>query len=68
MMTREQYANWWLAWPDVPAETTELLSTLVDHVTALQDRIDRLPGELNCCCAYDDPRDVCMTHAGRVIA
>jgi hypothetical protein len=64
MMTQDEYAAWWIAWGDSD-DLPEPVSTLVDHVAALQDRIDRLPEDLSCCCAYDHPDAVCMIHAKR---
>jgi hypothetical protein len=67
MMTRDEYVAWWGANTDDDGELAPWLSdvdaALAEHVMALQDRVDRLPDELRCCCAYDDPRDVCLTHA-----
>lgn len=64
MMTREEYDAWWIAWGDSD-DLPEPVGTLVDHVAALQGRIDQLPEDLRCCCAYDHPEMVCMVHAPR---
>lgn len=62
MMTQQEYSEWWIALPDDWTTLDEPIHTLVGHVSALQDRIDELPDELRCCCAYDHPTDVCMSH------
>lgn len=77
IMARDKYARWWLENTDddgeLLAHLPEPVATLAAHVMALQERIGRLPDpndpmpnawSTQCCCAYDDPRDVCMTHEG----
>lgn len=58
-MNREEYTKWWLE----TSFSEEPIDTLIRHIEALQERIDNLPDELRCCCAYDYPEDICMTHA-----
>jgi hypothetical protein len=48
----------------------DALALTIRHIDALTARIDALPedgcpscGATRCCCAYDHPDDVCMTHA-----
>jgi hypothetical protein len=65
MMSQQEYNEWWIGQPEDPAELGEPTSTLVEHVMALQQRIDDLPEDLNCACAYDHPNDVCMVHKNR---
>lgn len=62
-MTRDEYQQWWLALPEDETTLDEPIRTLVAHISALQDRIDELPDDLRCCCAYDHPDDKCMVHA-----
>jgi len=74
-MNRDEYARWWIENTgddgEVLASLPEPVATLAAHVMALQERIDMLPGpddpmsnawSTQCCCAYDDPRAVCMVH------
>jgi hypothetical protein len=61
-MTRDEYLDWWIDLPDDQAEVAEPVRTLVAHIEALQSRIDDLPEDARCCCAYDHPDDVCVVH------
>lgn len=61
-MTQDEYMKWWISLPDDYAVLGEPVRTLVLHIEALQERIMSLPDGLNCCCAFDYPADVCMTH------
>lgn len=77
MLTRDDYADWWQEHTDDEGELITLpepIATLAAHVQALQGRIDKLPDpeaaqpdswQTQCCCAYDDPRDVCVVHNAR---
>lgn len=72
MMTQQEYMAWWLGLPDDYDRLDEPVRTLVEHVSALQDRVDALPeyedtetGPFRCCCAYDHPAAVCTIHASR---
>lgn len=62
MMTREEYSIWWHTWSEYEY-LSEPVSTLVAHIHALHERIDELPEEHRCACAYEDPRANCSTHA-----
>jgi hypothetical protein len=73
-MTRDEYDRWWMGWwteqseaPDLPPITVMLAA----HVSALQERIDRLPHPdhpepnewiTQCACAYDFPTAQCGVH------
>ncbi len=59
-LDRDAYVQWWDA---AGVETDDaLIRTLARHVIALQDRLDSLPSDLRCGCAYDHPDDLCMVH------
>lgn len=62
MMTRDEYAAWWREWSNKD-DLPEPVNTLVEHIWALQERIDALPEEHRCACAYEDPRARCAVHA-----
>lgn len=65
MLTRDDYDAWWQEYTDDDGELITLpepVATLAAHVMALQGRVDHLPDELRCCCAYDHPDAVCMVH------
>lgn len=76
MMDQNEYAEWWIDNGDRD-DLPEPVATLAAHVSALQDRIDKLtpPDDhdqqhpdgcrcytAQCACAYDHPADVCMIH------
>ena len=66
LMPWDQYDRWWMDNTDDEGELLgtlpEPVATLAAHVQALQGRVDELPGDLRCCCAYDHPEMVCMVH------
>ena len=77
MISREEYEQWMLHGDSSGFESQQLIDTLLEHVGALQDRIDKLLEphthdvihgrncecwDTQCACAYDYPTDVCSVH------
>lgn len=74
MLDQHEYADFWIELPEDRSHLDRLTQTLIAHVEALQERVDRLPHPddvgmrtgpewtTQCACAYDHPADVCMVH------
>jgi hypothetical protein len=73
LLSQQEYMDFWIELPEDRSHLDQLTQTLIAHVEALQERIDRLPhpDELpsgsrtysqQCACGYDHPWDVCMVH------
>lgn len=74
LLDQGRYMQFWIEMPDDRSQLDQTTRTLVAHVEALQERIDKLPDlddvwskswARQCACAYDYPTAVCMVHAER---